>query len=386
VCVFALEELRRLRAFASRRLQNPHGQQLGAYLDTVDWTAALRDRPLVPWDMSLGFFTPFWAGLTEEQQLALNHWTYAMMYFRIGDGERFVVNTNTVVADVVEAFEPELAGLLRLETHEEVDHIAAFTRVFAAVQQRHGFVAAKMPVKPLRPLFISRPFLRLLVSAFGADFVATYYLGRGLVNHMGKAFETRVASLGEGSPALTKLSLLHTVDENRHMAVSRMMAAASYELLHRRRRRSALYEAASRAMQRTVVRYTFSDRITTNQERAMSLRMLPQMRSLSAVAPEVLRGCIAAHFDGVTGIEHAKNAFMPRFNQRLMERACLSGHEKRMWFDLLNSLQRNLQFFPEGWRPGDGLVTEAFDDEPPAGSAPGSGGAGPGRRDDRLPL
>jgi hypothetical protein len=51
--VFALEELKRLRAFATRRLANPHGQQLGQYLDGVDWQVALADRALVPWEMSL---------------------------------------------------------------------------------------------------------------------------------------------------------------------------------------------------------------------------------------------------------------------------------------------------------------------------------------------
>jgi hypothetical protein len=360
---FAARELSLLRDFAAKRLANPHGQQLGAYLDGVDWGPALRDRPLVPWELSVGFHTPFWAGFTDEQRLALNHWTYAMMYFRIGDGERFVIVANAVVADLLESLEPELCGLLRLETHEERDHLAAFGRIFRAVQTRHGFEAARMPVKPLRPLFVSTPFVRFLVATFGADFVVTYYFGRGLVNHMGKAFETRVAAMTDGSPALTKLSLLHTVDENRHMAVSRMMAACAYELLHAKRRDGALFEAASHLMQRSVVRYTFSDRITTGQERAMSHRMAPQMAALRSVDREHLRATIDAHFDGASGIEQAKNEFMPKFNQRLFERACLSVDEKRMWFALLNDLQRNLRFFPEGWQPGEGLVTEPFDDE-----------------------
>jgi hypothetical protein len=360
---FAARELALLRDFAAKRLANPHGQQLGAFLDGVDWAKALRDRPLVPWALSVGFHTPFWASLTDEQRLALNHWTYAMMYFRIGDGERFVIVANTVVADLLESAEPELCGLLRLETHEETDHLAAFGRVFEAVQARHGFEAARMPVKPLRPLFVSTAFVRFLVATFGAAFVVTYYVGRGLVNHMGKAFETRVAAMTDGSPALTKLSLLHTVDENRHMAVSRMMAACTYELLHAQRRRGVLFEAASHVMQRSVVRYTFSDDITTGQERAMSHRMVPQLAALQSVDRELVRAIIDAHFDGVSGIEQAKNDFMPKFNQRLFERACLSAAEKRMWFELLNDLQRNLRFFPEGWRPGDGVVTAPFDDD-----------------------
>jgi hypothetical protein len=360
---FAARELTLLRDFARKRLANPHGQQLGAYLHGVDVARALDATPLVPWDLSVGFGTPHWRSFTDEQRLALNHWTYAMMYFRIGDGERFVIVANTVVADLLEAAEPELCGLLRLETHEEEDHLVAFGRLFRAVQERHGFQAARMPVKPLRPLFVSKPFVRFLTATFGADFVVTYYFGRGLVNHMGKAFETRVATMRDGAAALTRLSLLHTVDENRHMAVSRMMAACAYELLHSKRRDGALYEAANHLMQRSVVRYTFSDRITTGQERAMSHRMVPQLAALATVDREVLRATIDAHFDDLTGIEQAKNDFMPKFNQRLFERACLSVDEKRMWFQLLNDLQRNLRFFPEGWRPGDGLVTEPFDDD-----------------------
>jgi hypothetical protein len=360
---FAARELQLLRDFAAKRLANPHGQQLAEYLNGVDWHAALADRPLVPWEMSVGFHTPYWRDFDDAQRLALNHWTYAMMYFRIGDGERFVVVSNAVVADLLESTEPELAGLLRLETHEETDHLAAFGRIFSAIQARHGFQAARMPVKPLRPLFVSRPFVRFLVGLFGADFVVTYYFGRGLVNHMGKAFETRVAAMTDGSPALTKLSLLHTVDENRHMAVSRMMAACAYELLHARRRSGALYEAANHVMQTSVVRYTFSDRITTGQERAMSHRMAPKFRALASADAQLLRATIDAHFDGLSGIEQAKNDFMPKFNQRLFERACLSPSHKRMWFHLLNDLQRNLRFFPEGWQPGDGVVVEPFDDE-----------------------
>lgn len=358
---FAHEELSRLRGFAERRLANPHGQQLARVLDGVDLEATCFDRPLVPWDMSLGFATPYWRTFGEEQQLALNHWTYAMMYFRIGDGERFVIRSNLVVAEVLDAAEPTLAGLLRLETNEELDHLEAFSRVFSAIQARHGFRGSDMPVKPLRALFISERFIRFLAKVFGADFVVTYYLGRGLVNHMGKAFETRVAAMTDGPAVLTRLSMLHTVDENRHMAVSRMMAACAYELLERRG--GPLYEAANEIMQRNVVRYTLGDDLTTAQERAMSHRMLTRMKSLGAVPRETLEACVDAHFDGITGIERAKNEYMPRFNQRLLERAGLPAEHKRNWFDLLQTLQRNLRFFPDGWQPGDELVVEPFPDE-----------------------
>ncbi len=348
----AAEELSRLRAFAGKRLAHPHGPPLCGYLDRAPWEQALARAPLVPWEMSLGFKTPHWFELDEAQQLALNHWTYVMMYFRIGDGERFVVRVNEAVADFVAGAEPELAGLLRLEVHEEVDHIAAFRRVLEALRRHHEMASLRLPVKPLRPLLVSRAAIGFLVRAFGADFVTTYFLGRGLVNHMGKAFETRVARLDGGAEALTRLSMLHTVDENRHMAVSRMMAACTRTLLGARAARSPLYEALNEAMQRSTIRYTFSDRITTGQERAMSHRALPQMKALRSLGARRLRELVDAHFDGVTGLEEAKNEFMPRFNQRLLERAALTPAERQLWFSLLVSLQRNLQFFPAGYAPG----------------------------------
>jgi hypothetical protein len=358
----AHEELAKLRAFAERRLSSPHGQQLCHSLSDTPWGAAL-DAPLVPWAMSLGFHTPRWSTFTDEQRLALNHWTYAMMYFRIGDGERFVVTANEGVADAVDSVEPRVAALLRLEAAEERDHIAAFTRVWAALQRRHGFERTTMPKKPLRPLLVSPLTVRFLTRVFGADFVIAYFLGRGLVNHMGKAFEMGVQAFDQVDPSLRKLSLLHTVDENRHMAVSRMMAACTYELIHERRARSALYDLLNQAMQRTMVATTFSDALTTAQERAMSHRALSHMSTLAAVPRDELRATIDAHFDGVTGVEAAKNEFMPRFNQRLLDRAGLSPAEKQAWFSLLVSLQRNLRFFPPGYVPGATDDTAAFDDE-----------------------
>jgi len=360
VSAIAVEELGRLRAFAARRLANPHGQQLCHHLDQTPWERVIADQPLTPWEMSLGYHTPFWSNLSDAQRLALNHWTYVMMYFRIGDGERFVILVNAALGDFLEELDAPVANLIRLEVQEETDHVAAFMRVLDGVRARHGMQTLRMPVKPLRPLIVSKPAVRFLVKTFGADFITTYFLGRGIVNHMGKAFETKVADLPDTNP-LTRLSLLHTVDENRHMAVSRMMAACTYQLLEARRDHGPLYEALHEAMVRSTITYTFSDRITTGQERAMSHRAVPQMEALEPLGRETLRELVDAHFDGVTGLEHAKNDFMPKFNQRLLDRADLSLEEKHVWFELLRSLQRNLRFFPDGYAPGTS-VAEAFDD------------------------
>lgn len=355
----APDELKQLRTFAKRRLANPHGQQLCHFLDGEPWQEALKDQLLVPEDMSLGFYTPFWADYTEEQQLALNHWVYLQKYLRISTGERFVITSNLCVADLLESEEPEVAGLLRLETEEERDHIAAFERIRTGIARHHGIEGLRLPSKPLRDFITSPRMLRFIFRHFGADFVLTYYLGRGIANHMGKAFEVRLADLHGGHRSFTGLSRLHTVDENRHMAVSRMMAACTHALISRRRHSGPLYEALNEELRHATIGYTLSDRLTKAQERAMSQLALPRMRALRGVPRERLEETIDAHFTGLSGMERAKNAYMPRFNQRLLDRACLSLEEKRNLFELICSLQGNLRFFPEGYVPGGGPVPQA---------------------------
>lgn len=347
-----LQESRQLRAFARRRLAEPHAKTLCSLLEGESWEDAAQGRLLVPEELSLGFHTPWWTHYGEEQRLALNHWVYMLMYYRISDGERFVVLANPLVADLLQHAEPEVADLLRLEAAEEVDHISAFERVRAVLTRLHGVEHLRMPVKPLRRHLVSARTVRFLVQHFGADFVASYYLGRGLVNHLGKAFETRVEEVDGGRSLFARLSHHHTVDENRHMAVSRMMAACTYTLVERRRHTSLLYEALHHAMQHVIVTYTLSDRITKAQERAMSLLVLPRMRALRHVPREQLEATIDAHFTGLNGLERARNQFIPRFNQRLIERACLSPEDKRDWYELITSLQGNLRYFPAGYVPG----------------------------------
>ncbi|WP_434391021.1 hypothetical protein [Melittangium boletus] len=359
---FVASELRQLRAFAKRRLVGPRGPGLMDFLDGARWEDVAWDRPLVPEPLSLGFHTPWWALYDEEQRLALNHWIYMLMYYRISDGERFVVASNRAVADFLDGVDADVAGLLRLEADEEEDHIAAFERVRAVLTRRHGVEGLRMPVKPLRPYLVSRRTLRFLCERFGADFVASYYLGRGIVNHLGKAFETQVETVDAGASALARLSHLHTVDENRHMAVSRMMAACTHGLVERRKHTSALYEALHHGLQHVMVRYTLSDSLTKRQERAMSLHVLPRMRALRHVPPEQLEATIDAHFTGLNGLERVRNTFMPRFNQRILERACLAPEDKRDWFELITSLQGNLRYFPAHYVPGLGPAERLLPD------------------------
>jgi hypothetical protein len=129
------------------------------------------------------------------------------------------------------------------------------------------------------------------------------------------------------------------------MAVSRMMAECARDLVHERRRRNALYAFLHRHVRRLLVWHTFSDRTTGRQERAMSRRALHAIPALRSLGRRAIDALIEQHFAGPAGIEAARNAYMPPFNERLLARADLTPAERREWRAQIEAHQGRLRFF-----------------------------------------
>ena len=91
------------------------------------------DDWLVPEAWSVGYYTPLWESLSEEERLACNHWVYCLHYNKIIRGEGMAVVANCLIADAVEPQAPHVAALLRHEAEEERDHIAACGRTLYAI-------------------------------------------------------------------------------------------------------------------------------------------------------------------------------------------------------------------------------------------------------------
>jgi hypothetical protein len=342
--------LGQLERFARARVRDPRGRELCAHLGHGLDEATLTADPWVPEDFALGYHTPHWRHLNDEQRLALNHWTYFMMYFRIAGGEVFVLHANGAIADFLDSHAPDVAALLRLENHEERDHLRAFATLREVLARRWGLEGMRVPVKPARRVAISPRVLRWLTGQLGADFIVTYYLGRGIVNHMGKGFETAISHDRHNAAVVRELSRLHTIDENRHMAVSRMMAECAFELAERRGQRNRLYAKMTRGLRRAMVWHTLSDQTTTAQERAMSRRALGRVPVLRPLGSHGIAALIDDHFSTLTGIERAKNATMGPFNDRILARSCISNEDKRQWREQITANQGRLRFFGDGGR------------------------------------
>jgi len=302
------------------------------------------DDWLIPEEMTLAYYTPAWAELRENERLALNHWVYALLYTRISDGEEYVLQANAAIAEHVRSHEPEVAALFLLENREEVDHIAAFRMVRDQVMRNLGLARLRFPRKRGRGLFVNGPAVRTLLKTFGADYVVTYFLARGIANHMGKGYEVGVAGMHNRNAEVQRLSLLHSQDESHHMAISRLMSAGARELLPPVRG-GRVYRRMRRAMQRTVAYYTFAASFYQGYDRQMSELALGAMPTFRGRSRDFVHELLDAHFATECGIERSRNKFMGRPNRQLLEGAALLPEDKELWYRTLVEHQGNLRFF-----------------------------------------
>jgi hypothetical protein len=317
---------------------------LGDYLRRELPSGPRRDAPLVPDAFAIGRRTPFWDLLGEEERLALNHWTWALMYTRITDGEEFVRVANRVLAAALRPHAGEIADLIAREAAEENDHIAAFARLRDQVYEGLGLGRLRQPKKPARRLLVHERTVRALLTAYGVEFVVTYFVARGIANHMGMGFERPVASLESPNQAAHRLSLLHTQDESQHMAVSRLMAAAARRVLPRPPR---LPQGAVSLLQRVVAHYTFSETVSKALERRVCHLAVPRLTALrTRRSPGFVRALVDAHFQAESGIEASRNRILPGLNRRLLDEAALAPADRTLWERTLTRNQDQLRFLP----------------------------------------
>lgn len=338
--------VRRLHAFAERRVQSPPGALLLPQARRIAADPQLLSAPLVPWQMSIGHNTPLWADLDDEEKLACNHWLYYLHYLRIADGEAYGIVAGEVVAAFLEPHAPTIAALLLRENDEEHDHIAAFDTVRARVAEGWGFAHLCFPRKPLRRVFVDPRFVRRVVDLFGGDYVVVHFLARGIINHMGKGFERSLASHADSRAHA--LSAMHVEDENQHLAASHMLAAAGLDLSPSPKQ-GQLMHALRWTLHRTAVWSLFSEGLTKRQEASMTRLAFEAMPVFARRDPAFLDALIAEHFAGCSGVEEAKNDFIAAPNKRIVSRAALSPSARANWVRWMRQDQGNLRHFPDGY-------------------------------------
>ncbi|MCA8924270.1 MAG: hypothetical protein KDD82_20845 [Planctomycetes bacterium] len=301
------------------------------------------DDWLVPEAWSVGYYTPLWESLSEEERLACNHWVYCLHYNKIIRGEGMAVVANCLIADAVEPQAPHVAALLRHEAEEERDHIAAFGRTLGAIYARYGVDPRYTGEKRGHRYVRNRPVVGWLIRTFGVDFLTTYFTGRGIANHLGKGYELPLCTFRTGNAQVQELSLLHTQDESHHMAASHLIAAASPDCLPVHRR-SAVNRAGARAVIRATAVMTFSEAIVERVHREATLGAFCSMRAFDGRSTGFLRELVGGHFAQPTGVQRSINAQLARPTQRLLEGAALEPEDRALWEQTLIKNQGHLRF------------------------------------------
>jgi len=312
----------------------------------ADYAAQLRirfDDWLVPESWSVGYYTPLWESLSEAERLACNHWVYCLHYNKIVRGERMAVVANSVIADGVEPLAPHVAALLRHEAEEELDHIAGIGRTLAAIYDHYGIDRRFTGDKLGHGLVRNRPVVSRLLKAYGVDFVATYFTGRGLANHLGKGYELPLCRYRTSNAPVQELSLLHTQDESCHMASSHLISAAAPECLPIHRR-SPLNRAGSRLVLRATAVMTFSESIIERVHRDATLGAFCSMRAFDGRSTGFLRELATSHFAQPTGVQRSINTQLARPTRRLLDGAALDPADRALWERLLVQNQGHLRF------------------------------------------
>lgn len=303
---------------------------------------------LAPENMTLGYYSPLYQELNDEQRLALNHWIYFMHYMRISDGEEYVIIVNECIAQLLESQAPEISQLLRKENQEEVDHRSAFQLMREEFFDYYGFKNTDFPSKPLRKYLISKTFTKKVLDYFGLDFVVVYFLSRGIINHMGKGFEMTIARTdSETNQAIHNLSRQHTYHENHHTAVSHMLSHLAPQVIQQREKSHQLYQLMYSLLRKMSIRMTFNETVTKKQEANMSRVALNTLKPLKTCSKEFLEQLLKEHFSLQSGVEKAKSDYIPKPNSRIVKHAALSPRVKQEWVDWINLNRDQMIYFPE---------------------------------------
>jgi len=214
--------------------------------------ASCRDQWWNPPEFSLLYATPLWEQSSESQRIALNHLYWVAYYFQIISAEIATILLNQTSAAGLSSYEDfrSVCDMLDLETTQERSHIAAFKRVGEAVEEE--LFGERVFTYPMRSMYvntmifandtaISRFWRSIQLRAFsllssGNAFIGCQYFAvRGLRTLNGKMVQHGLAQITskaqdrDATPAPSRISYYHFLDESYHFNSSRIL---THDVIH----------------------------------------------------------------------------------------------------------------------------------------------------------
>jgi hypothetical protein len=295
------------------------------------WEPSFFSKTWVPEEYTFLFQSDFYSNLNESQKLYLNQMTWVILYQRTSTGEKFTLQANQIIAENIKTTAPEVSKMIFRENDEEKDHIECFESIFRKFSLHYN-VDLCNAMKPGRQLLGLQSTYKILFSQFGVDAILLYYLSRGVLNHIGKSWEP-LLSKHDDNP-LKSISLAHTLEENQHMATSRLMAMVSDEL-YPKRINSQFKQKVFNRIEQGLINYQFSEKYNDQIEIKLVLHYLNKSQLFNAYSIEDFNNAIHQHFSRSSFMDVRRSLTIPKLNKSLILNSCTQVDRKTMWMDLL---------------------------------------------------
>ena len=228
-----------------RNRDQDHSAEIDRCAASFDY-ASCRKEWWNPPEFSLLYATPLWDQASEKQRIVLNHLYWVAYYSQIISAEIATILLNQTSAAGLSSYEDfrSVCDMLDLETMQERSHIAAFKRVGEAVEEE--LFGERLFTYPMRSMYvntmifadetaISRFWRSIQLRAFsllssGNAFIGCQYFAvRGLRTLNGKMAQHGLAQVTtkapdrEATPAPSRISYYHFLDESYHYTSSRIL-------------------------------------------------------------------------------------------------------------------------------------------------------------------
>jgi hypothetical protein len=328
---------KQLCALSKKALSSNHSERLL-------WTVLEKNKFKIdfnsfflPEELSIGYNTEYYKSFNEEQKVFLNQLSYYITYFRIGGAEQIAVVNNTLLSKYIT--DDHLKRYLLLESAEEVDHIKTFKKILDSFQSHYGIAHLKPKNKITNKISNSNKVMDLFIRSFGIEYGITYFVSRGIFNHMGSTFENEVLKESKKSSVIHEISKLHVIDEARHTGTSSLFS-------------EVLDMCSSRAFQQpkshirkiypfleeNILKSSFDEKMAKNIERNIAIKFMNGIKLFDNLDRNEINQICKSHFNSLTELERFKNMEVPQKNLKVINKSLLNENSKESWKAQLGSL------------------------------------------------
>lgn len=268
--------------------------------------------------------------LSEKQQLFLNHLTYYIHFYRTAGAELIAIYNNKAIAKNLS--EDHLKKYLLLEVAEEYDHIKTFKYLMHEFCENYQLSSNRIKNKFLNKLSYNDFINNMLIKIFGPQYMCSYFLARGVFNHLGYHFEKHI--IPENN-LIYEISKLHIIDEKRHTAVSHTFSQVLYDLFEAKENK--LVNSIAHKIENQILRTSFNSHYNNKIEFNIAITFIKEsnlfsIEEVNKLLEDLRNIYLIKHQDSKMSQASSQNIY------KLIEESQIETQRKLYW---INHLKQN---------------------------------------------